>query len=255
MNGGPLLPQHGFPLRLVVPGWYGMTSVKWLTGSRSSTGRSRGTSRPTPTGSAGTRTTPARRSRAFPRALMIPPGLAGFPERERTLAAGATRSRAAPGRAGPRSSESSSASTAEVARGRARPARRPLGLAGLARRVGRDARRARPRLPRSRRRRETRSPTRPTGTSAATPTTASSSSRSPSRSPRRVPHACARVGEADRLVGDQHDEDGGQDRERGERRHVRRRPGSARRAAPAATRRCRLSVPTFRSRNAMCPRR
>jgi len=26
-NGVPLLPQHGFPLRLVVPGWYGMTSV------------------------------------------------------------------------------------------------------------------------------------------------------------------------------------------------------------------------------------
>ena len=23
-------PQHGFPLRLVVPGWYGMTTVKWL---------------------------------------------------------------------------------------------------------------------------------------------------------------------------------------------------------------------------------
>jgi len=30
MNGQPLLPQHGFPLRLVVPGWYGMASVKWL---------------------------------------------------------------------------------------------------------------------------------------------------------------------------------------------------------------------------------
>src|SRR4051812_4480452 len=30
MNGGPLPPQHGFPLRLVVPGWYGMTNVKWL---------------------------------------------------------------------------------------------------------------------------------------------------------------------------------------------------------------------------------
>jgi DMSO/TMAO reductase YedYZ molybdopterin-dependent catalytic subunit len=30
MNGDPLPPQHGFPLRLVVPGWYGMTSVKWL---------------------------------------------------------------------------------------------------------------------------------------------------------------------------------------------------------------------------------
>ena len=31
MNGAPLPPQHGFPLRLVVPGWYGMTSVKWLS--------------------------------------------------------------------------------------------------------------------------------------------------------------------------------------------------------------------------------
>jgi DMSO/TMAO reductase YedYZ molybdopterin-dependent catalytic subunit len=30
MNGAPLPPQHGFPLRLVVPGWYGMASVKWL---------------------------------------------------------------------------------------------------------------------------------------------------------------------------------------------------------------------------------
>lgn len=30
MNGSPLLPQHGAPLRLVVPGWYGMTSVKWV---------------------------------------------------------------------------------------------------------------------------------------------------------------------------------------------------------------------------------
>jgi DMSO/TMAO reductase YedYZ molybdopterin-dependent catalytic subunit len=31
INGLPLPPQHGFPLRLLVPGWYGMTSVKWLT--------------------------------------------------------------------------------------------------------------------------------------------------------------------------------------------------------------------------------
>ena len=30
MNGAPLLPQHGAPLRLIVPGWYGMTHVKWL---------------------------------------------------------------------------------------------------------------------------------------------------------------------------------------------------------------------------------
>jgi DMSO/TMAO reductase YedYZ molybdopterin-dependent catalytic subunit len=30
MNGAPLEPQHGAPLRLIVPGWYGMASVKWL---------------------------------------------------------------------------------------------------------------------------------------------------------------------------------------------------------------------------------
>lgn len=29
-NGQPLLPQHGAPLRLIVPNWYGMTSVKWI---------------------------------------------------------------------------------------------------------------------------------------------------------------------------------------------------------------------------------
>jgi DMSO/TMAO reductase YedYZ molybdopterin-dependent catalytic subunit len=31
INGQPLPPQHGFPLRLVMPGWYGMTQVKWLS--------------------------------------------------------------------------------------------------------------------------------------------------------------------------------------------------------------------------------
>ena len=30
MNGAPLPPEHGAPLRVVVPGWYGMASVKWL---------------------------------------------------------------------------------------------------------------------------------------------------------------------------------------------------------------------------------
>lgn len=31
MNGESLTPSHGFPLRLLVPGWYGVASVKWLT--------------------------------------------------------------------------------------------------------------------------------------------------------------------------------------------------------------------------------
>ena len=30
MNGNDLPPEHGAPLRLIVPGWYGMASVKWL---------------------------------------------------------------------------------------------------------------------------------------------------------------------------------------------------------------------------------
>lgn len=32
MNGQDLPPNHGFPMRAVVPGHYGMASVKWLTG-------------------------------------------------------------------------------------------------------------------------------------------------------------------------------------------------------------------------------
>ena len=32
MNGEELPPLHGYPLRLTVPGWYGMNSVKWLVG-------------------------------------------------------------------------------------------------------------------------------------------------------------------------------------------------------------------------------
>jgi DMSO/TMAO reductase YedYZ molybdopterin-dependent catalytic subunit len=30
MNGNPLPPEHGFPARLIVPGWYGVANVKWL---------------------------------------------------------------------------------------------------------------------------------------------------------------------------------------------------------------------------------
>src|SRR5215218_2686025 len=31
MNGGPLPREHGFPVRLIAPGWYGVANVKWLT--------------------------------------------------------------------------------------------------------------------------------------------------------------------------------------------------------------------------------
>src|SRR5438034_9585635 len=30
LNGQPLPKDHGAPVRLVVPGWYGCTSIKWV---------------------------------------------------------------------------------------------------------------------------------------------------------------------------------------------------------------------------------
>ena len=30
MNGEPLTRSHGAPVRLIVPGWYGVCSVKWI---------------------------------------------------------------------------------------------------------------------------------------------------------------------------------------------------------------------------------
>jgi DMSO/TMAO reductase YedYZ molybdopterin-dependent catalytic subunit len=32
MNGEPLTRHQGFPLRLIIPGWYGISNVKWLAG-------------------------------------------------------------------------------------------------------------------------------------------------------------------------------------------------------------------------------
>ena len=42
MNGEPLRPEHGAPLRLVVPGWYAMDAVKWLRSIRVAGEPSRG---------------------------------------------------------------------------------------------------------------------------------------------------------------------------------------------------------------------
>lgn len=30
LNGAPLPPDHGFPVRLIVPGWYGCACIKWV---------------------------------------------------------------------------------------------------------------------------------------------------------------------------------------------------------------------------------
>jgi len=89
MNGAPLPPQHGFPLRLVVPGWYGMTHVKWVCriaalaepfeGYQQAVGyRIYG-----PGGAPGVQVT-----RMLPRSLMAPPGIPDFLTRQRFLEPG-----------------------------------------------------------------------------------------------------------------------------------------------------------------------
>lgn len=42
LNGAPLAAEHGFPLRLVVPGYYGTNSVKWLWRLRLAEARAEG---------------------------------------------------------------------------------------------------------------------------------------------------------------------------------------------------------------------
>jgi DMSO/TMAO reductase YedYZ molybdopterin-dependent catalytic subunit len=89
MNGQPLPPQHGSPLRLVIPGWYGMAHVKWLVRidvlDRPFDGYQNATAyrlkhSPQDTGD------PVTRIR--PRALLAPPGWPDFMTRERYLPAG-----------------------------------------------------------------------------------------------------------------------------------------------------------------------
>jgi sulfane dehydrogenase subunit SoxC len=89
LNGVPLPPQHGFPLRLVVPGWYGMTSVKWLgaitvlaepfDGYQNAVSYRLRADEDDP----GTPVT-----RIEPRSLMVPPGIPDFMSRRRFLAPG-----------------------------------------------------------------------------------------------------------------------------------------------------------------------
>lgn len=86
VNGVPLPPQHGFPLWLVVPGWYGMTNVKWLARitvlERPFAGyqQERGYRIRQDPDEEGTPVT-----RILPRALMAPPGIPDFMTRERAL--------------------------------------------------------------------------------------------------------------------------------------------------------------------------
>jgi sulfane dehydrogenase subunit SoxC len=89
MNGTPLPPQHGFPLRLVVPGWYGMTNVKWLTRVTVLEEAFQGFQQSVAyrmyaeDGEPGEPVT-----RMMPRSLMVPPGVPDFMTRERHLEPG-----------------------------------------------------------------------------------------------------------------------------------------------------------------------
>jgi DMSO/TMAO reductase YedYZ molybdopterin-dependent catalytic subunit len=90
MNGAPLPPQHGAPLRLIVPGWYGMASVKWLYAiealERSFDGlqQASGYHFRTAPGSKGE---PCSLMRV--NSLMVPPGIPDFYSRKRVVDGGA----------------------------------------------------------------------------------------------------------------------------------------------------------------------
>jgi DMSO/TMAO reductase YedYZ molybdopterin-dependent catalytic subunit len=90
LNGVPLPPQHGFPVRLLVPGWYGMTNVKWLTRITLLDEPFAGYQQARGYHLRQTDDDPGKPlSRIHPRALMVPPGIPDFMTRERTVRAGA----------------------------------------------------------------------------------------------------------------------------------------------------------------------
>jgi DMSO/TMAO reductase YedYZ molybdopterin-dependent catalytic subunit len=86
MNGQPLSPQHGFPARLVVPGWYGMTHVKWLAAITAVDEPFRGWQQEEAYRIDGELVT-----RMLPRALLVPPGIPDFLTRARHLSPGPCR--------------------------------------------------------------------------------------------------------------------------------------------------------------------
>jgi DMSO/TMAO reductase YedYZ molybdopterin-dependent catalytic subunit len=89
MNGEPLLPQHGFPIRVIVPGWYGMTSVKWLKRLTVVTEPFEGYQQKIAYRFTTSEDDPGRPvTRMRPRSLMVPPGIPNFFTRERHLDAG-----------------------------------------------------------------------------------------------------------------------------------------------------------------------
>lgn len=89
MNDRTLEPQHGAPLRLLVPGWYGMTSVKWLRGIEAVARPFAGYQQADAYRIQISEEDPGERvTRIRVRALMVPPGIAEFPSRRRMVAAG-----------------------------------------------------------------------------------------------------------------------------------------------------------------------
>src|SRR6478735_10452273 len=88
-NGADLPPQHGAPLRLVVPGWYGMASVKWLQRIKVVTTPFQGFQQSVAyryQHNADDAGTPVSRIRV--RSLMVPPGIPDFFTRRRYLPRG-----------------------------------------------------------------------------------------------------------------------------------------------------------------------
>jgi DMSO/TMAO reductase YedYZ molybdopterin-dependent catalytic subunit len=90
VNGVPLPPQHGYPLRLVVPGWYGMTSVKWLSRMSLVAEPFQGYQQSHSYRIRQDEDEPGEAITAIaPRSLMIPPGIPEFLTRARIVEAGA----------------------------------------------------------------------------------------------------------------------------------------------------------------------